>query len=83
MTQDKPPEPDAVKLGFEKDCVTVSIKAILPVRALSGSVNPAESTGRSPRPSGRLDWSNLRSSPEIQIRAAPGCCLMDISGSKY
>jgi len=36
------PDPDAVKLGFEKDCVTVSIEEILPVRALSASVKSSQ-----------------------------------------
>lgn len=38
MTRDKPPEPDAVIIGFENNCVTVSVEAVLPVRALSASV---------------------------------------------
>jgi len=38
MTRDKPPEPDAVIIGFENRCVTVPVEAVLPVRVLSASV---------------------------------------------
>ena len=38
MTRDKPPKPDAVIIGFENNCVTVSVEAVLPVRTLSASV---------------------------------------------
>jgi len=38
MSRGKRATPDAVTLGFESDCVTVSVKAVLPVRTLSASV---------------------------------------------
>ena len=38
MSRGKRKTPDAVTLGFESDCVTVPVEAVLPVRALSASV---------------------------------------------
>ena len=38
MSRGKRKNPDAVTLGFESDCVTVPVAAILPVRALGTSV---------------------------------------------
>jgi ParB-like chromosome segregation protein Spo0J len=38
MSRGKRKNPDAVMLGFESDCVTVPVEAVLPVRALSASV---------------------------------------------
>jgi hypothetical protein len=38
MSRGKRKTPDAVALGFESDCVTVRVVAVLPVRALSASV---------------------------------------------
>ena len=38
MSRGKRKNPDAVTLGFESDCVTVPVEAVLPVRALSASV---------------------------------------------
>lgn len=38
MSRGKRKTPDTVTLGFESDCVTVPVAAVLPVRALSASV---------------------------------------------
>ena len=38
MSRGKRKTPDAVALGFESDCVTVPVEAVLPVKALSTSV---------------------------------------------
>ena len=38
MSRGKRKTPDTVTLGFESDCVTVPVEAVLPVRALSASV---------------------------------------------
>lgn len=38
MSRGKRKTPDEVALGFENDCITVPVEAVLPVRALSASV---------------------------------------------
>ena len=38
MSRGKRKTPDAVTLGFESDCVTVPVEAVLPLRALGASV---------------------------------------------
>ena len=38
MSRGKRKTPDVVALGFESDCVTVPVEAVLPVKALSASV---------------------------------------------
>jgi len=38
MSRGKRKTPDTVTLGFESDCVTVPVAAVLPVRALNESV---------------------------------------------